>query len=715
MSSPFRTGFIVALLGTLACQVVDSPTGSNTTALESSASVATVTVSPASATGNVGDAAQFAATLKDANGNVLTGLSVTWSSTNTAVVTVNATGYATAVGAGSAALVATSNGKSGQAQITVNGSSSPVPVATVTVSPSTATGNVGDAAQFTATTTDAGGNVLTGRTITWSSTNTAVATVNATGYAKAVGPGSAALVATSEGKSGQAQITVNGSSSPVPVASVTVSPSSATKNVGDVVQFAATTKDANGNVLTGRTITWSSTNTAVVTVSATGSAKAVGAGSAAVVATSEGKSGQAGVTVKIPVASVTVSPSSATGNVGDAAQFTATTKDANGNVLTGRTITWSSTNTTVVTVSSTGYAKAVGAGSAAVVATSEGKSGQAPVTVNGSSSPAPVATVTVSPTSATIAVGGTQTFSVVLKDASGNVLSGRSVTWTSSAPSIAGVSATGVVTGLVAGTATITATSEGKSGTASLAVALPPPPSSGTWPNQPSGLSLLSDQPWNSLGSWVLNDNTAGHTSLVTLSGLPFSPSGALQDLSPIGMTGGGDAIGPGRADFYIPASQQPTQIYVGMWVKLSNPFQPHSSGVQKIMYLHDNNGVYFSALWLEIYGTAAPFRASLVNQFYGCPSIRIDPTVTQTAIRPGEWHRYEMYLKMASTSSSSDGVLKVWVDGTLNVSRTDVCTLGSNSTKMESVRLSGMWGGIGDSKTETDYLWYDHTYVSGH
>ena len=92
MSSPFRTGFLVALLGTLACQVVDGPTGSNTTALESSASVATVTVSPASATGNVGDAAQFAATLKDANGNVLTGLSVTWSSTNTAVVTVNATG-----------------------------------------------------------------------------------------------------------------------------------------------------------------------------------------------------------------------------------------------------------------------------------------------------------------------------------------------------------------------------------------------------------------------------------------------------------------------------------------------------------------------------------------------------------------------------------------------------------------------------------------------
>jgi uncharacterized protein YjdB len=502
------------------------------------------------------------------------------------------------------------------------------------------------------------------------------------------------------------------------VASVTVSPATASGNVGDVAQFSATATDAAGNVLTGRTVTWSSTNTAVVTVSATGNGTAVGGGTAAIVATCEGKTGQAQITVSGPpattVASVAVSPSAASGNVGDAAQFTATLKDANGNVITGPAVTWSSTSSAVVTVSTTGYGTAVGAGSAAIVATSQGKSGQAQITVNGSTVPGPVASVTVSPSNSSIAIGGTQGFSAVLKDANGNVVNGA-VTWSSTAPTIAGISLTGVVTGLLAGTTAITATDGAISGTAGLTVTvLPPPPPSGSWPNQPTGLTLLSDQPWNTLGSWVLNDNTAGHSSLVTLSGLPFSPSGALQDLSPIGMTGGGDAIGPGRADFYIPAAQQPTEIYVGMWVKLSSPYQPHSSGVQKIMYLHDNNGVNFSALWLEIYGTGSPFRASLVNQFYGCPSIRLDPNVTQTPIRPGEWHRYEMYVKMASTGSSSDGVLQVWVDGVLNVNRTDLCTQGSNTYKMESVRLSGMWGGVADSKTEVDYLWYDHTYVSG-
>ncbi len=329
---------------------------------------------------------------------------------------------------------------------------------------------------------------------------------------------------------------------------------------------------------------------------------------------------------------------------------------------------------------------------------------------------APVASVAVSPSGANVAVGGTQQFTAMLKDANGNVLSGRTVSWNSSAPLVAPVSGTGLVTALVTGTTTVTATSEGQSGTASLMVTAPPPPPSGSWPNEPGGLTQYSDQPWDGLGSWALNDNTAGNSSLGTLSGVPFSPSGVLQYRYPQGMTGGGDAVSPGRADYFFPVGQQPTELYVGLWVKLSDPFDPHSSGVQKILYLHDNNGVVFSALWLEIYGTAQPFWVSLVNQFSGCPSIRIAPNVAQTPIRAGEWHRYEMSLKLASSGGASDGVLKVWVDGTLNVSRTDVCTLGASSgARVESVRLSGLWGGVADSKTETDYLWYDHTRVSGH
>src|SRR5260370_8026336 len=94
--------------------------------------------------------------------------------------------------------------------------------------------------------------------------------------------------------------------------------------------------------------------------------------------------------------------------------------------------------------------------------------------VVGPKSPAPVASVAVAPASLNLTVGSTQQLSTVLTDASGNVLTGRSVTWTSSSLTVATVSAGGVVTGMAPGTATLTATSEGRSGTASAGVSNAP-------------------------------------------------------------------------------------------------------------------------------------------------------------------------------------------------------------------------------------------------
>jgi hypothetical protein len=90
---------------------------------------------------------------------------------------------------------------------------SPAPVATVTVSPSSGTVAVGSTVQLTATLRDATGNVLTGRTVTWSSNNTGTATVNGTGLVSGVAAGSATITATSEGRSGTSAMTVTASSS----------------------------------------------------------------------------------------------------------------------------------------------------------------------------------------------------------------------------------------------------------------------------------------------------------------------------------------------------------------------------------------------------------------------------------------------------------------------------------------------------------------------
>src|SRR2546425_905321 len=129
---------------------------------------------------------------------------------------------------------------------------------------------------------------------------------------------------------------------PVSVASVAVAPATATVPVGQTVQLTATTKDANGTVLTGRTVTWATSNAALATVSGSGVVTGVAAGGpVTITATSEGQSGTAAISViPVPVASVTVAPATATVQVGQTVQLTATTNDSNRNLLTGRGVTW---------------------------------------------------------------------------------------------------------------------------------------------------------------------------------------------------------------------------------------------------------------------------------------------------------------------------------------------------------------------------------------
>lgn len=180
-----------------------------------------------------------------------------------------------------------------------------------------------------------------------------------------------------------------------------------------------------------------------------------------------GDGGSGGVTTPpapAPVASVSVSPATASIVVGQTATFSATARDASGNVLSGRTITWSSSSTTTATVDGAGTVSGVAAGTATITATSEGRSGSATVTVT----PIPVASVALTPAASSVLAGTTVQLTATARDAAGNALAGRSITFTSSNAAVATVNASGLVTTLTPGTATITATSEGQSATATI-------------------------------------------------------------------------------------------------------------------------------------------------------------------------------------------------------------------------------------------------------
>jgi uncharacterized protein YjdB len=441
-------------------------TDAGSTACHTRIAVASVDVSPASASVVVGGTVQLTATPKDAAGAPLSGRVVTWQTSNATRATVDANGLVTAKAVGPVTITATSEGKNGTSAVTVNA----VPVASVDVTPATPSVQMNATVQLTATTTDANGNTLTGRSVTWATSDASVATVSATGLVTgtAVG-GPVTITATSEGKNGTAAVTVT----PIPVATVVVTPATASMGVGATVQLSATLKDANGNTLTGRTVTWQTSDASVATVDANGLVTGnAGGGPVTITATSEGKNGTAAITVTVPVASVAVSPATPTIQVGATVQLTATPKDADGNPLTGRVVTWQTSDATIATVDANGLVTGQAAGGpVTITASSEGKSGSSAVTVI----PIPVASVDVTPAAASIALNGTVQLTATPKDANGNPLTGRTVTWQTSDATIATVDAAGLVTGqALGGPVTITATSEGKSGTSSVTVSTTP-------------------------------------------------------------------------------------------------------------------------------------------------------------------------------------------------------------------------------------------------
>jgi len=169
------------------------------------------------------------------------------------------------------------------------------------------------------------------------------------------------------------------------VATVEVTPPTATVPVGQTVQLTATPQDSTDAPLPDRPVTWTSDNPAIVSVDVNGLATGKTPGSATITATSEGKSGVSYISVteipSVPVASVTVSPPTATVEVDQTVQLTATPKDANGSPLTGRTVTWSSSATAVAIVNGSGLVTGRASGAATITSTSEGQRGTAEVTV----------------------------------------------------------------------------------------------------------------------------------------------------------------------------------------------------------------------------------------------------------------------------------------------------------------------------------------------
>ena len=244
---------------------------------------------------------------------------------------------------------------------------------TVVVTPRVSNLRVGQTQQLTATLVDQSGATVSAGAVTWTATGPTIATVSATGLVTMLTSGSTAVQATINGVTGLASL------QGVPsVASVSVTPFSRNLRVAESLPLSDRLLDASGNALLARAVTFTSSAPTVATVSADGVVTGIAAGSTTITVTSETRTATYNLTVEVvlPVSTVTVSPLNATVAIGATQQLTATLRDANNTVVTGRAVTWSTLSAASVgTVSATGLVSVLTAGSVVVNATSEGKVG----------------------------------------------------------------------------------------------------------------------------------------------------------------------------------------------------------------------------------------------------------------------------------------------------------------------------------------------------
>jgi alpha-tubulin suppressor-like RCC1 family protein/uncharacterized protein YjdB len=253
-----------------------------------------------------------------------------------------------------------------------------VPVASVSLDPVDPVVGVGATAPLTAVARSGDGTPLPDRTITFSSSDPAVASVDGTGVVTGLAVGSTQITATAESRSQSVTLTVSG----VPVASVTVSPASATVKTGAELALTGQALDAGSAPLPNRVFAWTSSSPAVATVSPLGFVRGVAGGTATITGTSEGQSATAEITVVVPpVATVEVSPATGTVGIGDSLQLSAALEDADGDPITGRQVTWESSNPIVASVSATGLVRGLAPGPVTITARAEGVAGQAALTV----------------------------------------------------------------------------------------------------------------------------------------------------------------------------------------------------------------------------------------------------------------------------------------------------------------------------------------------
>ncbi len=320
----------------------------------------------------------------------------------------------------------------------------------ISVSPTSKSIKIGDSFKIEPTVTPGS---ATDKKVTWSSSNNAIASVDTTGKVTGLSAGTATITATTHDGGLKASCTVTVSATKIDVTGISLNTTAKTMGVGGTFNIIPTITPSNA---TDKSVEWFSGNPSVATVDANGKVTALGIGTAVITATTNDGGYQATCTVTVSnnivnVTGVTMIPTSRTMYAGDSYHLDAIVSPDN---ATDKSVTWTSSNPSIATVDESGIVSALKAGTTTITATTNDGGFKANCIITVTGEVVNVTGITLSPTTKTMYAGES---SMLMPTITPDNATNKSVTWTSSEPTIASVDENGIVNAIKKGTATITA------------------------------------------------------------------------------------------------------------------------------------------------------------------------------------------------------------------------------------------------------------------
>lgn len=398
--------------------------------------VTSVTLDRSEISLSVGDEVILTATVAPDNA---TDKAVSWQSSDPRVASVDQGGRVKGLSEGKATITAHAGGRSASCEVTV--SQSAIPVASVGLDRTSVTLEEKQRTRLIATVSPGD---ATDKTVTWSTSDPSVATVDQEGWVTAVKEGSATITAKAGAQSAKCSVTVQ--NKVIPVTSVIIDKSSLQLTKGQSETLTATVSPSDA---TDKTVTWSSSDATIASVTKDGKVTGVNGGHVTVTAKAGEKSAECSVTVTVPVEDVSLDRTSVTLEEKQTTTLIATVSPSD---ATEKTVSWSSSDSDVATVDQNGKVTAVKEGETTVKAETGGKSATCTVTV--SKAVVPVSSVSLDVSRLDLVIGGTATLTATVAP---DDATDKTVTWSSTDVTVVSVDQNGKVTALKGGTATITA------------------------------------------------------------------------------------------------------------------------------------------------------------------------------------------------------------------------------------------------------------------